>query len=315
MVCDGFHDARMKKEFRSGFVAVLGRPNAGKSTFVNRLVGQKVAIVTPRPQTTRNRILGIINRPDAQVVLIDTPGIHRASNVLGRQMMSEVTQALEGIDLLAVMIDATGGLTAGDRLTLEHATKFRGPVVLLLNKIDRVAKLNLLPLMEACSKELSFIEIIPISALTGDGVEVALERFISHLSEGQPYFPQDQVTDQPERFLAAEIIREKVMTNTKQEVPHAVAVKVESFEEGEKLVRIRAGISVEREGQKGILIGRGGEKLKVIGTEARKELEEILGVKIFLELRVKVERDWRENSRIVQQLDWRRQLDRLGSGE
>jgi GTP-binding protein Era len=169
--------------------------------------------------------------------------------------------------------------------------------------------------MEACSKELSFIEIIPISALTGDGVEIALERFVSHLNAGQPYFPQDQVTDQPERFLAAEIIREKVMTNTKQEVPHAVAVKVESFEESEKLIRIRASIAVEREGQKGILIGRGGEKLKVIGTEARKELEEILGVKIFLELRVKVERDWRENSRIVQQLDWRRQLERLGSGE
>jgi len=305
----------MKKEFRSGFVAVLGRANVGKSTFVNRLVGQKVAIVTPRPQTTRNRILGIINRPDAQVVLIDTPGIHRAGNLLGRQMMAEVTQAVEGIDVLAVMIDATGGLAAGDRLTLDRAKKFRGPVVLLLNKIDRVPKQRLLPLIEACSKEVSFTEIIPVSALTGDGVELAFERFVALLSEGQPYFPRDQVTDQPERFLAAEIIREKVMTHTKQEVPHAIAVKVEAFEEGAKLIRIRAGIYVEREGQKGILIGRGGEKLKLIGTEARKELEEILGVKVFLELRVKVERDWRENSRVVQQLDWRRQLERLGSGE
>ena len=305
----------MKRSFRSGFVAVVGRPNAGKSTFVNRLVGQKVAIVTSRPQTTQNRILGIINRPHAQVVLIDTPGIHRASTVLERQMMAEVTQALDGVDLVGVMIDASTGLTAGDRLTFEHAKQFRGPTFLLLNKIDRVAKPALLPLMEACSKEFSFAEIIPISALTGDGVELTLERFIAHLSEGEPYFPQDQITDQPERFLAGEIIREKVMMNTKQEVPHAVAVRVESFEEGEKLIRIRASISVEREGQKGILIGRGGERLKAIGTAARQELEEILGVKIFLELRVKVERDWRQDQRAVQQLDWRRQLERLGTSE
>jgi GTPase len=305
----------MKKPFRSGFVAVLGRPNAGKSTFVNRLAGQKVAIVTSRPQTTRNRILGIVNRPDAQVVLIDTPGVHRASTALGRQMMAEVSQALEGIDLLAMMIDATAGLTAGDRLTLQYGKQFRGPVFLLLNKIDRMAKPALLPLIESCSKELPFTEIIPISALTGDGVEVTLERLIAHLPEGEPYFPQDQITDQPERVLAAEIIREKVMTNTKQEVPHAVAVRVEDFKESDRLVRVRATVSVEREGQKGILIGRGGEKLKTIGTAARQELEEILGVKVFLEIRVKVERDWRQDPRMVQQLDWRKQLERLRTDE
>lgn len=305
----------MKRSFHSGFVAVLGRPNAGKSTFVNRLVGQKVAIVTARPQTTRNRILGIVNRSQAQVVLIDTPGIHRASTVLGRQMMAEVTQALEGIDLMVVMIDATSGLTAGDRLAFEHARAFRGPVFLLLNKIDRVPKPSLLPLMESCAKEFAFIEMIPVSALSGDGVELALQRLIAHLPEGEPYFPQDQFTDQPERFLAGEIIREKVMTSTRQEVPHAVAVRVEAFEESEKLIRIRAMIAVEREGQKGILIGRGGERMKAIGTAARQELEEILGVTIFLELRVKVEREWRQNVRIVQQLDWRRQLERLGTSE
>ena len=306
----------MEGNFRSGFVAVLGPPNAGKSTFVNRLVGQKVAIVTPRPQTTRNRILGIINRADAQAVLIDTPGIHRATTALGKQMMAEVTQALEGVDILAVMIDASAGLTAGDHhLTFEHAKKFRGPVFLLLNKIDRIAKPLLLPLIEKCSKEFAPTEIIPISALTGDGAELALERLIVHLPEGEPYFPTDQVTDQPERFLAAEIIREKVMTSTKQEVPHAVAVRVESFEETGKLVRITAAVSVEREGQKGILIGRGGEKLKAIGTAAREELEEILGVKVFLEIRVNVQRDWRQDPRLVQQLDWRRQLERLGVGE
>jgi GTP-binding protein Era len=305
----------MKRPFRSGFVAVLGPPNAGKSTFVNRLVGQKVAIVTPRPQTTRNRILGIINRPHAQVVLIDTPGIHRASTVLGRQMMTEVSAALEGIDLLALMIDASSGLTAGDRLTFELARQTERAVFLLLNKIDRIPKPALLPLLETCAKEFSFAEMIPISALTGDGVELALERLIAHLPQGEPYFPKDQFTDQPERFLAGEIIREKAMTHTRQEVPQAVAVRVEAFEESEKLIRIRAIVSVEREGQKGILIGRGGEKLKTVGRAARQELEEFLGVKVFLELRVKVERDWRQDTRIVQQLDWRRQLERLGAGE
>jgi GTP-binding protein Era len=304
----------METSFHSGFVAVLGRPNAGKSTFVNRLVGQKVAIVTSKPQTTRNRILGIVNRPEAQIVLIDTPGVHRASTALGRQMMEEVAQALEGIDLLAVMIDATGGLTAADRLTLERARQFDGPVFLLLNKIDRVPKPTLLPLLATCAREFTFTEMIPISALTGDGVEIALKQFTAHLPEGEPFFPVDQVTDQPERFLAAEIIREKAMATTRQEVPHAVAVRVEAFEEGQKLTRIRASISVERDGQKGILIGSGGEKLKAIGTAARKELEEILGTKVFLELRVKVDRDWRQDPRIVQQLDWRRQLERLRTG-
>jgi GTP-binding protein Era len=303
----------VQKAFRSGFVAVVGKPNAGKSTLVNRLVGQKVAIVTSRPQTTRNRILGIVNRPKAQVVLIDTPGIHRATTLLGRQMMAEVNQAVEGIDLLAVMVDASAGLTREDRLAFERARQFRRPVFLLLNKIDRIAKLALLPLIESCSKELSFTEIIPVSALTGDGIDLALEKLIAHLPEGEPYFPKDQVTDQPERFLAAEIVREKAMTSTKQEVPHAVAVRIEAFEESQKLVRIGAIISVEREGQKGILIGSGGERLKAIGTAARLELEEILGVKVFLELRVKVDPDWRQDARRVQQLDWRRQLERLGT--
>ena len=304
----------MRTPFHSGFVAVLGRPNAGKSTFVNRLVGQKVAIVTSQPQTTRNRILGIVNRPEAQIVLIDTPGVHRASTALGRQMMEEVAQALEGVDLLAVMIDATGGLTAADRLTFERARQFRGPVFLLLNKIDLVPKPTLLPLLATCAREFEFAEMIPISALSGDGVELALKQFTSHLPDAEPFFPVDQVTDQPERFLAAEIIREKAMATTRQEVPHAVAVRVEAFEEGQKLTRIRASISVERDGQKGILIGRGGEKLKAIGTAARKELEEILGTKVFLDLRVKVDRDWRQDPRIVQQLDWRRQLERLRTG-
>jgi GTPase len=303
--------ARMASPFHSGFVAILGRPNAGKSTLVNRLVGRKVAIVTPRPQTTRNRILGIVNRAGAQVVLIDTPGVYRARSALGRQMMGEVAQALEGIDVLAVMIDASDGLTRGDRLALDRARQFRGPVILLLNKIDRMAKPALLPLLETCAREHAFTDMIPLSALSGDGVDIVLDRFTAHLPEGEPSFPQDQFTDQPERFLAGEIVREKAMTATRNEVPHALAVMVESFEESEKLIRIRATMDVEREGQKGILIGRRGEMLKEIGTAARVELEEILGVKVFLELRVRVARDWREDPRLVRRLDWRHQLEKL----
>jgi GTPase len=302
----------MTQTFHSGFVAIVGRPNVGKSTFVNRVVGHKVAIVTARPQTTRNRILGIVNRPGAQVILIDTPGIHRGGSALGRLMMGEVSQALEGIDLMGVMIDAREGVTSGDRLAFDRVRQFRGPVFLLLNKIDRVAKTSLLPLLATCEKEGLFTEMIPISALSGDGVEITLQRFIDHLPEGQPYFAEDQFTDQPERFLASEIVREKAMTATRQEVPQALAVIVESFEEGEKLIRISANIHVEREGQKGILIGHAGERLKEIGTAARKELEELLGVKVFLELRVKVAPDWREDPRVVRQLDWRNQLERLG---
>ena len=259
----------MTQPFHSGFVAIVGRPNAGKSTLVNQLVGRKVAIVTKHPQTTRNRILGIVNRPHAQAVLIDTPGIHRSHSALGRQMMDELAQALEGIDMMAVVIDANEGLTREDHLAFQRAEKFGGPAVLLLNKIDRMAKPALLPLLEACAREKQFTEMIPISALSGDGVEIALNWFLAHLPEGEPHFPEDQFTDQPERFLAGEIVREKAMTATRNEVPHSMAVLVESFEESEKLIRISATIEVEREGQKGILIGRRGEMLKEIGTAAR----------------------------------------------
>jgi len=301
-----------KTSFRSGFVAVIGRPNVGKSTLVNRLVGHKVSIVTARPQTTRNRILGIVNRPEAQLVLIDTPGLHRPDSLLGRHMMGQIDQALEGIDLVVVIIDASAGLTREDRFALDRVRNFPGSVFLVLNKIDRMAKPALLPLLQACAREREFAEMIPISALSGDGVDVLSERLIRGLPEGEALFPQDQFTDQPERFLAAEIVREKAMSATKQEVPQAVNVTIESFEESDRLIRIRAVLEVEREGQKGILIGRGGEKLKQIGTEARKELEEILGIKVFLELVVKVAQDWREDPRRVRQLDWRRQMEDAG---
>lgn len=297
--------------FKSGFVAVLGRPNAGKSTLVNRLVGRKVAIVSPRPQTTRNRIQGIVNRDDAQVVLMDTPGIHKPDSVLNRQMMDEVHQALEGIDALLLIVDAGEEFGAGDRYAVELAQRFAGPALLLLNKIDRIEKPRLLPLMNRYSKAHNFAAILPISALTGDGVPEMLAKLIELLPEGQAFFPPDQYTDQPERFLAAELVREKAILHTREELPHALAVLVDSFDESAKLIRIRATLYVERDGQKGILIGKRGEMLKRIGTEARKELEELLGVKIFLELYVKVQRDWRDKPALVRQLDWRRQLERL----
>ena len=301
----------MPQEFKSGFVAVVGRPNAGKSTLVNRLVGQKVAIVTSRPQTTRNRIQGIVNRPNAQVVLIDTPGLHRPDSALGRQMMGEVNAAFDAVDVLALLLDVSEDIGKGDHHAIERASRFEGTRFLLLNKVDRIPKDSLLPIIERLGKMADFAEIIPISALTGDGVDRVLEKFIAYMPSGEPHFPADQYTDLPERFLAAEIIREKAMAGTFHEVPHAVAVLVDSFEETDKLIRIRATIYVEREGQKGILIGRAGASLKKIGTAARKELEEILGTKIFLELFVKVLRDWRDNPQLVRQLDWHLQLERL----
>jgi GTP-binding protein Era len=297
--------------FKSGFVAIVGRPNAGKSTLVNQLVGHKVAIVSPRPQTTRNRIQGIVNREGAQVVLIDTPGMHKPSTALGRQMMEEVQQALDGIDVVALILDASDDFGPGDRFAIERVRQFLGPVFLLLNKIDLIPKGRLLPLIATCSGKADFAEIIPISALTGDGLPLLLEKLVERIPEGVPYFPPDQYTDQPERFLAAEIIREKALAGTYDEVPHAVAVLVDNFDETPGLVRIRATIYIERQGQKGIVIGKGGEMLKKIGTTARRELETLLGVKIFLDLYVKVQRDWRDNPALVRQLDWRRQLEQL----
>jgi GTPase len=301
----------MEHAFKFGYVAVVGRPNAGKSTLVNRLVGQKVAIVTSRPQTTRNRIQGIVNRLDAQIVVIDTPGLHRPDSALGRQMMGEVNAALDAIDILILIIDANEEFGQGDRRAMERAARFEGTRILLLNKIDRLSKDQLLPMIESAAKSGNFAEIIPISALTGDGVDRVLEKLIERLPAGEARFPADQYTDQPERFLAAEIVREKAMERTTQEVPHAVAVLVDSFEETAKLIRIRATLYVEREGQKGILIGRSGATLKLIGTAARKELEDILGTKIFLELYVKVQENWRDNAQLVRQMDWHLQLERL----
>jgi GTPase len=300
-----------KNPFRSGFVAIIGRPNAGKSTLVNRLVGQKIAIVTSKPQTTRNRIQGIVTKPEGQIVFIDTPGLHEADSALGRQMMQEVAAALEGIDVLLLMADAVETQSYKDDLLLEKAKRFRGKTILALNKIDRLPKPKLLPLIEEFAKAFEFSAIVPISALRGEGCDALQAEVFKQLPEGEAYFPEDQVTDQPERFLAAEIIREKAIRVMYHEVPYALAVLVEKFEETPRLLRIEAVMHVERDSQKKILIGHKGEMLKKIGTEARKELEALFGAKIYLGLYVKVAPDWRENPQKVRELDWRFQLEGL----
>jgi len=306
---------KKKTAFRSGFVAIVGRPNAGKSTLLNRLVGQKIAIVTSKPQTTRNRIQGIVTRPDGQIVFIDTPGLHTPESALGRQMMREVTAATEGIDVLLLMADASRGMPEKDELLFEKARRFGGKTILALNKVDRMEKAKLLPLIEAFQKEFGFSSIIPISALKGSGTKELVEEILRMLPEGQPYFPEDQVTDQPERFLAAEIVREKAIQAMYHELPYAVAVQVEKYEELGKLTRIEAVVNVERDTQKKILIGQKGSMLQKIGTEARKELEELLGTKVFLGLFVKVVPDWRENPQRVRELDWHAQLEAMGDSD
>jgi GTP-binding protein Era len=308
-------DGEKDKTRRAGFVAIVGRPNAGKSTLLNWLVGQKIAIVTAKPQTTRNRIQGIVTRPEGQIVFIDTPGLHEAESALGRQMMGEVSAALEGIDVLLLVVDASRAFPQADELLLERAERFRGKTILALNKVDRLSKPKLLPLMDSFQKAFPFSAMVPISALKGSGCDELLEEILKLLPSGEPYFPEDQVTDQPERFLAAEIVREKAIQVMYHEVPYALAVFVEKFQELPKLLRIEATMNVERDTQKKILIGHKGEMLKKIGTEARKELEQIFGMKVYLGLFVKVAPDWRENPQKVRELDWHFQLEGLAQDQ
>ncbi len=309
--------------FRSGFVTIIGRPNAGKSTLLNALAGEKLAIVSPKPQTTRNRVLGVLNvprqkgRPGAQVVLIDTPGVHRPDSSLGRKMMAEVQEALNGCDLALVINDAAKKPDAGDESLLDVMKRTKTPAFLLLNKIDllRGEKRQLLPLIEKYSKLRDFREVIPISARKREGLDLLLDNVIQALPEGPHYFPEGQITDQPVRFMAAELIREQVLFATSEEVPHSTTVMIEQFEEGAKLTRIAAVIYCEREGQKRILVGHRGEMLKKIGTAARIEIERMLGMKVFLELFVKVRQNWRESRGFVEELDWRKQLEHLVRSE
>jgi len=303
---------------RSGFVTILGRPNAGKSTLLNSLAGEKLAIVTHKAQTTRSRISGIVNvkrkgkRAAGQIIFVDTPGVHKPEDQLNRRMMQEVYAALEGCDLILLITDVTQKFGTGDEFVLDIVRRSKLPAILLLNKIDLIEKTRLLPEIEAWSARHGFAEIIPVSAEKKTGLEELLTAVVGALPEGPRYFPEDQITDQPERFLVAELIREQILIHAAQEVPYASGVVVERFDEGKKLTSIAAAIFVEREGQKAILIGKKGAMLKRIGMRARQQIERRLGLKVFLELFVKVREGWRDSARHVEEaVDWRRQLESL----
>ncbi|MBM3774792.1 MAG: GTPase Era [Acidobacteria bacterium] len=296
----------MAEAFRSGFVSLLGRPNAGKSTLLNALIGTKVAIVSSHPQTTRTAVQGILHRPDAQVIFIDTPGIHTASSLIHRRMMQAVRAALDERDLLLFVADASRPFSEQDRQALDVLRRVDTPALLVLNKIDRLKdKRPLLALIDRYRSIREFAGHIPVSALTGEGLDVLLREIEQRLPEGPPYFPPDQVTDQPERFLAAELLREKILRLTREEVPHSVAVTVDRWEETPNLTRIYATVRIEREGQKAIIIGPKGALLKRAGTAARLEMERLLGRKIYLETFVKVQPRWREKAAFLDTLDWR----------
>ncbi|HLQ75866.1 MAG TPA: GTPase Era [Terriglobia bacterium] len=280
---------------RSGFVTIVGRPNSGKSTLVNSLVGEKISIVTDKPQTTRSVIRGIVTRPEGQIVFLDTPGIHKPIHRMNERMMNMVRNSMGEVDVLALIVDASVPFGKGDEFTLELIKPLALPKVLLFNKIDKVKKRDLLPQIDRYAKILQFDEVIPVSARTGEGVDTFLKTLFRFLPEGPLYYPEDQFSDQQERTMAAEIVREKLIVLTRDELPYSTAVVIDRFEEGEKLYRIYATVLVERESQKAIVIGKGGLLMKEIGTAARHELESLFGVKVFLELRVKVSKDWRDN--------------------
>jgi GTP-binding protein Era len=274
----------------------------GKSTLINRVVGQKVAIVTPKPQTTRNRILAVANTRRAQIVFFDTPGIHKPQHQMSRLMVESAVSSLSRVDLVALMVDITQPFGGGDQHALELVKKVRVPLFLVINKVDRVPKPKVLQVIEEYHKLHDFAEIVPISALTGDNVHRLVELFEERLPEGPPLFPEDTLTDLPERFFAAEIVREKILLFIREEVPYATAVRIDSWEDAESLIRIEASILVERDSQKGILVGSKGSMLKKIGTAARKDLERFLNTHVYLGLHVKVREHWRENRRLLSEL-------------
>jgi GTP-binding protein Era len=337
---------------KSGFVAILGRPNVGKSTLLNALTGEKVAIVSAKPQTTRNRIAGVVEvparkgeHPAAQIVFVDTPGVHKPGSHLDRRILLEVYEALETRDLVLVLMDATrrvqleeaaepsaepkherANWASEDEFLFGLIRKLDCPVFLVLTKIDLVAKDHLLPLIDTLTRQFNFAQIIPVSARKRDGLDLLVRKIIEVLPVGERFYPKEQYTDQPQRFMVAELIRESILVETGEEVPYASAVVIERYEEAEPpaparkkgqaparlpLTRIAAAIYCEREGQKAILIGKGGSKLKEIGTGARRQIESLLGTRVYLELHVIVEPGWRESKSFVESLDWRNQLERL----
>ena len=287
---------------KSGFVSIIGRPNAGKSTLLNRLVGDKVSIVTPKPQTTRHIVRGIATEARGQIVFLDTPGIHRPLHRMNERMMRLTQDSLEHVDVVVLILDVSVADGAGTDFAFDMVSKVSSRRFLVLNKIDRIAKRELLPMIDRYRQRVAFDAIIPVSALTGDGVDHLKDEIFDCLGPGPNYYPSDQHTDVHERFLAAEIIREKVILLTRQELPHATAIEIERFEEADGSFRLFASIYVERPSQKAIVIGRGGRMLERIGTEARKELQLVLTGPVYLELHVKVRRDWRNDERLLESL-------------
>jgi GTP-binding protein Era len=290
---------------KAGFVSFIGRPNAGKSTLLNRMVGTKLAIVSDKPQTTRNRILGVRNYPDAQVVFLDTPGIHRPLHRMNVRMVDAAVDTIREVDVLCLVVDVTEPPGKGDRFVLDLVKDAKAAVFLVLNKIDLIKKARLLPLMQQYSEMGTFAEIVPVSAATGDNVDRLERALLDRLPEGEPLYPADYLTDQPERFFASEIVREKLLQFTHAEIPFSSAVVVDKFDEPDReggLMSLHCTIVVERESQKPIVIGRGGEMIKRIGTAAREELERFFDTKVFLDLHVRVKSEWREDERVLNDL-------------
>lgn len=298
--------SRSKPKHVSGFVSILGRPNAGKSTLLNAFLGTKLAIVADKPQTTRTTVQGVWTTPEAQIVFVDTPGIHAADSLINRRMMQSISEALNGRDLLLYLIDAASQPTESDEQALELVKKAGAPTIAVFNKVDRLEhKSHLLPIIDQYTKWHEFAEYLPLSAKTGEGLEALRAAILKRLPAGPAYFPEDYITDQPERFMASEMIREKILSSTRQEVPHSVAVLVDDWKDDGRLARISATIYVERAGQKAIILGAGGAHLKSIGTAARIDMEAMLDRKVMLTLFVKVSPKWRENEQFLKELDWR----------
>jgi GTP-binding protein Era len=295
-----------KKGFRSGFVAIVGRPNVGKSTLMNHMIGQKIAIMSDKPQTTRNKIHGVLTRDSSQIVFLDTPGIHKPQSKLGDYMIKAAEGALSEVEAILFLIDVSEGIGGGDRFIIERLKTVKTPVFLILNKIDKVDPDKLLETIVQYKDLYDFAEIVPISALQGSNVDRLLEQLERYLPEGPQYYPADQVTDHPEQFVCAEMIREKILQMTREEIPHSIAVTIEDMKVQENgVVQIGAVIFVERDSQKGIIIGKQGAMLKEVGKRARRDIETLLGSKVFLELWVKVKKDWRNQERVLKDLGYR----------
>jgi GTP-binding protein Era len=291
-----------------GSVAIVGRPNVGKSTLLNALLNEKIAIVSDKPQTTRTRILGVVHRPDAQIALLDTPGLHKPQYKLNRRMVQTALDTMREADLLYVLVEATGPPGPGDRAVIEEARRLKAekdlPVFLIISKIDLVNKTRLLPLIDGYRTMMDWAEVVPLSAVTRDNVDRLLDLTVAVLPEGQALYDDDMVTDQPMRMLAAEIIREKILDHTSEEIPHSVAVEIEQFVEEGKLARIHASILVEKQSQKAIVIGKHGDRLKAVGTAARRDMERLFGMKVFLEMWVKVREAWRQDEEVLAELGY-----------